>query len=408
MHHVPVRATAAVPLETGLPNRSSASPRTIVRSIAPLLVAGLLGAGCKDNPKNAQASTAPRAEVSFIEVATAPVEQHREVPGRTTPFRVAEVRARVNGIVLKRLFEEGADVKEGQPLFRIDALPYQAALDSATATLARAQANAETLGQQAERYGALIGRGAVSKQEYDNAAGAQKVATAEVAAAKAAVQTARINLGYTNVTSPIAGRIGRAAVTEGAYVQQAQATLMATVQQLDPIYVDLTQSSVEVRQLQRQLETGEIVRSGEGAKVTLMLEDQSVYPESGTLQFSDASVDPSTGSITLRALFPNPKKELLPGMFVRARLEVGTTPDALLVPQSALRRDPQGEASVFVIGAEDKVELRPVEAPQVVGNQWRVTKGLRVGERVIVEGLQKVRPGSPVTAVPAAPKPQGP
>ena len=403
MNHVPERLAGGPP-QTGLSTRSAAfgwaAPRSAFRWVLPVMALGLL-TGCKGKDTPGIARAPERAEVGVVEVAAEPVAQHREVPGRTTPFRVAEVRARVNGIVLERAFKEGADVAQGQTLFRIDPQPYQATLDSAAATLARAQANQETTGQQAERYTALISRGAVSKQEHDNALGAQKVAAADVAAGKAAVQAARINLGYTKVTSPISGRIGRAEVTEGAYVQAGQATLMATVQQLDPIYVDLTQSSAELLHLRRQLESGEIVRSGEGAKVSLLLEDGTVYSEAGTLQFSDVTVEPSTGSITLRALFPNPNKQLLPGMFVRARLEVGTTPDALLVPQAALRRDAQGKASVLVVGAEDKVEARPVEAPQIVGNKWRVTKGLRVGERVIVEGVQKARPGSPVTVVPA-------
>lgn len=406
MNHVPERS-AGEPTQPALSIKSGAldraAPRSVFRWGVPMMALGLL-AGCKGKDTPGIGRAPERAEVGVIEVAAEPVAHQREVPGRTTPFRVAEVRARVNGIVLERAFKEGADVAQGQTLFRIDAQPYQATLDSAAATLARAQANMETTGQQAERYSTLIGRGAVSKQEHDNALGAQKVAAADVAAGKAAVQAARINLGDTKVTSPIAGRIGRAEVSEGAYVQAGQATLMATVQQLDPMYVDLTQSSAELLHLRRQLESGEIVRSGEGAKVSLLLEDGTVYSEAGTLQFSDVTVDPTTGSITLRALFPNPQKQLLPGMFVRARLEVGTTPDALLVPQAALRRDAKGNASVLVVGAEDKVEARPVEAPQMVGNKWRVTTGLRVGERVIVEGIQKARPGSPVTVVPAGTK----
>jgi membrane fusion protein (multidrug efflux system) len=366
---------------------------------APALIISL-SAGCKAAPTIAPAPD--KVEVGVVTLAAESIEQQRELPGRTAPFRVAEVRARVNGIVLGRLFKEGDEVKEGQPLYRIDPLAYQAALNSALATLARAQASAETSHQQADRSAKMLETGVASQQSYDTAAGAYKVAMADVAAGKAAVQTARINLGYTNVVAPIAGRIGRSDVTEGAYVQQSQATLMATVQQLDPIYVDLTQPSTELLRLKRQLESGQLVRSGDGAKVRLLLEDDTVYGEAGTLQFSDVTVNPSTGSITVRALFPNPKKELLPGMFVRAKLEDGTTPDALLVPQVAVRRDPQGKASVLVVGADNKVETRPVEAPQAIGDKWRVSEGLSVGDRVIVEGLQKVRPGSVVTTVPAA------
>lgn len=339
----------------------------------------------------------------MITLAPEPVTLLRELPGRTSPYRVAEVRARVNGIVLKRLFEEGTDVRQGQPLFEIDPLPYQAALASAEATLARAVAAEQSRRLLAGRYTELLESKAVSQQEFDDADAAFKAATADVAAGKAAVQAARIDLGYTRVASPIAGRIGRSEVTEGAYVQQGQATLMATVQQLDPIYVDLTQSSAEALKLQRQLESGELVGAGDGAKVRLVLEDGTVYPEVGTLQFSGVTVNPGTGSITLRALFPNPKKELLPGMFVRARLEEGTTPEALLVPQVALRRDSQGNASVMVVGKDGEVEVKAVEAPRAVGNRWQVTRGLAAGDRVIVEGLQKIRPGIQVEAIDAAP-----
>lgn len=365
----------------------------------PILLLGAL-AGCKSE----QASAPPRAEVEVGVVTVEPssITLHRELPGRTTPFRVAEVRARVNGIVQKRLFEEGSDVQQGQVLFQIDPEPYRAALDSAKAALARAQAGLESARLLEERYEDLLKDNAVSQQEYDNASAAAKVARAEVEAARAAVRTAEINLGYTRVSSPIAGRIGRAEVTEGAYAQQAQATLLAVVQQLDPIYVDLTQSTTELMQLRRQLEEGALRRSGEGAKVRLLLEDGSLYPHEGTLQFSDVTVNPSTGSVQLRALVPNPDGRLLPGMFVRAQLEEGTRDNALLVPQIALRRDAQGQASVLVVGADGTVELRPVQAPRAIGNKWLVTEGLVPGEQIVVEGLQKVRPGSKVTAVPAA------
>jgi membrane fusion protein (multidrug efflux system) len=358
-----------------------------------------LHAGC--GAKDASGPAAQPIEVGVVTVEPSSITLHRELPGRTTPFRVAEVRARVNGIVVERLFEEGSDVKRGQILFRIDPEPYRAALDSAKASLARAEASAESARLLESRYADLLKDNAVSQQEYDNAAAAAKAALAEVAAGKAAVRAAEINLGYTRVTSPIDGRIGKAEVTEGAYVQQAQATLMATVQQLDPIYVDLTQSTTELMRLRKQLEEGSLVRSGDGAKVRILLEDGTLYPHEGSLQFSDVTVNPSTGSVTIRALVPNPDGRLLPGMFVRAQLEEGTREDAILVPQIALRRDAQGRASVFVVGADGKVELRPVEAPRAVGNKWLVTEGLAPGERIVVEGLQKVRPGSTVTAVPA-------
>jgi membrane fusion protein (multidrug efflux system) len=320
-------------------------------------------------------------EVGVVTLEHEQVALHRELPGRTSPFRVAEVRARVDGIVLERLFEEGSDVKRGQLLYRVDPKPYQAALASAKASLARAQANVQASKVLAERYGSLLADRAVSQQEHDNAAASYQAALADVAAGKAAVQAAEIDLGYTRVTSPIDGRIGRSAVTEGAYVQRGQATLLATVQ---------------------QLASGQLVRSGEGAKVRLLLEDGTTYDQEGTLQFSDVTVNPSTGSITLRALVPNPGGRLLPGMFVRAQLEEGTRPEALLIPQTALRRDAQGRATVWVVGAGEKVEVRRVEAPRAIGDKGLITEGLVPGDRVIVEGLQKVRPGSEVAAVTAA------
>lgn len=356
-------------------------------------------AGCGSG--KSQGPAPQLVEVGVITVEPTSITLHRELPGRTSPFRVAEVRARVNGIVQKRLFEEGSDVKAGQVLFLIDPEPYQAALESAKAALARAQASAESARLLEERYQELLKDNAVSQQEYDNAAAAAKAAKAEVAAARAAVRTAEINLGYTRVTSPIAGRIGRAEVTEGAYVQAAQATLMAVVQQLDPIYVDLTQSTTELMRLRRQLVEGLLVRSGEGAKVRILLEDGTVYPHEGELQFSDVTVNPTTGSVTVRALVPNPDGVLLPGMFVRAQLEEGTREGAILVPQLALRRDAQGKASVFVVGADGKVEVRPVQASRAVGDRWLVTSGLQPGDQVVVEGLQRVRPGMTVKAVPA-------
>ncbi len=372
---------------------------TGVRSPACAAGVGVLAlcllAGCKEAPAAPSAPNKP-VEVGVITVAPEAVTLTRELPGRTSPLRIAEVRARVDGIVLERAFEEGSDVKKGQSLFRIDPLPYQAALDRAEAALSSAEARVESSRLLAERYEQLLADRAVSKQEHDNAVAAHKVAAADVAGNKAAVTSARINLGYTRVTSPISGRIGRSEVTEGGFVRQAEGTLMATVQQLDPIYVDVTQPSAEVLRLQRELESGALVRSGEGAKVRLVLEDGTAYSELGTLQFSDVTVNPTTGSITLRAIFPNPDRKLLPGMFVRAQLEEGTRPGALLVPQIAVRRDAQGKASVMVVGAGEKVEVRPVVAPRAVGDKWLVTEGLSAGDKVIVEGLQKVRPGSVV------------
>jgi membrane fusion protein (multidrug efflux system) len=341
-------------------------------------------------------------EVGVVTITPAPLALTRELPGRTSAFRVAEVRARVNGIVQKRLFVEGSDVKEGQPLFRIDPAPYEAALDGAKAALARAEATLANARLQAQRNADLIKNNVVSQQDYDNAMAALKTAEADVSASRAAEQVARINFGYTTVAAPVTGRIGRSAVTEGAYVQAAQATLLATVQQIDPLYVDLTQSADEVLKLRRDLESGRIHGAGKGqARVGLVTDEGREYAQPGTLQFTDVTVDPGTGSITLRALFPNPKGELLPGMFVRARLEEGVSPQALLVPQVGVTRDQKGMPVAMVVNAEKKVERRLLVTDRAVGNAWLVSEGIRPGDQVIVEGLQKVRPGTLVNPVPA-------
>jgi membrane fusion protein (multidrug efflux system) len=343
-------------------------------------------------------------EVGVVTLATQPVTLTKELPGRTSAFRVAEVRARVNGIVQKRLFTEGADVKAGQVLFRIDPGPYQAALDSAQAQVARAEAMVQQAKSLAERYTKLIETNAVSRQEYDDALVKVKTAEADVAAARAAVKSARINLDYTVVTAPLAGRIGRAEVTEGAYVQASTATLLATVQQLDKVYVDLTWSSVEALKMRRAVESGALQGQGGQAAVTIVLEDGRDYETPGTLQFADVSVDETAGSIALRAIVPNPKKELLPGMFVRARLDEGTSPAAILVPQKAVTRDQGGRPTALVVGADGKVERRTLVTDRSVGDSWLVTDGVAAGDRVIVDGLQRARPGQPVTAVPAKPR----
>jgi membrane fusion protein (multidrug efflux system) len=376
-------------------------PAFALRSAAPSLLLAALALACSRQPAGPPGQAAP-VEVGVVTVTPTAVTLTRELPGRTSAFRVAEVRARVNGIVLKRLFTEGSDVKEGQKLFLIDPAPYQAALDGAKAALARAEANVANARLQAERYADLVKDKAVSRQEYENATAALKTADADVAAARAAEQAARINLGYTTVTSPVSGRIGRSAVTEGAYVQAGQATLLATVQQLDPVYVDVTQSTSEVMKLRRDLESGKLQSAGQGkAKVRLVTEDGREYGPEGTLQFADVTVDPSTGSIALRALFPNPKGELLPGMFVRARLDEGVNPQALLVPQPGVTRDQKGLPTALVVTAEKKVERRQLVTDRAVGDAWLVTAGVKPGEQVIVEGLQKVRPGASVNPVPA-------
>ena len=283
------------------------------------------------------------AEVGVFEVVAKPVTLSRELPGRLSPFRVAEVRARVNGIVLKRLFTEGSDVKAGQVLFKIDPEPYQATLEAARAQQMRAEATVESAKSQAERFAKLVETNAVSRQEYEDAQAKLKTATADVAATRAAVKAAQINIGYTSVEAPIAGRIGRSDVTEGAYVQQSGATLMATVQQLDPVFVDMTWSAVERMRLRQAIETGALQTIDGKAKVAIVLEDGREYDQPGALQFADVTVDQGTGSVTLRALVPNPKGQLLPGMFVRARIDEGTLPNALLVPQRAVTREMSGD-----------------------------------------------------------------
>jgi membrane fusion protein (multidrug efflux system) len=317
---------------------------------------------------------------------------------------VAQVRARVDGIVRTRDFKEGSDVKSGQRLYQIDPAPYVAALNSATASLQKAEANLASTTAQAERYKVLVAANAVSKQDFDNAVSMQWQAAADVATGKAAVALAQINLGYTNVVSPIVGRIGLSLVTQGAYVQASTATMMTTVQQIDPIYVDVTQSSVEGLQLRRDIASGQLTVNGPNqAKVTLLMEDGSEYPESGKLQFTDITVDPSTGSVTVRAIFPNPKFVLLPGMFVRARIEEGIKDNAYLVPQVGVTHDAKGQATTMVVGPDNKVAARTLTVAGTRKSDWIVESGLNDGDRVIVAGVQRVKPGAMVQAVEAPP-----
>src|SRR5882724_11407632 len=367
--------------------------------IAPALAAMVL-AGCGAAKPATMAPQPPQVSVVTVHRGSVPISI--ELPGRTSAYLVAQVRARVDGIVQKREFKEGADVKAGQRLYQIDPAPYRAAPDSALAALQKAQANLAAMNAQAERYKILIGGNGVSKQEYDNAIAAQAQAAADVASSTAAVQTARINLGYTDVVSPITGRIGVSLVTPGAYVQASAATLMTTVQQMDPIYVDLNQSSVQGLQLRRDVASGRVkVDGSDSAKVALFLEDGTQYPLAGTLQFTDITVDPSTGSVTVRAVFPNPGHVLLPGMFVRARMEQGVDDTAMLVPQVGVTHNSQGQATALVVGPDNKVASRIIEATRTLGDQWVVQGGLNEGERVIVAGVQKAQPGILVRAVEA-------
>jgi membrane fusion protein (multidrug efflux system) len=347
-------------------------------------------------------------EVGVVTVQPSSVPVNTELPGRTTAFLVAQVRARVDGIVLRREFTEGGMVKAGQRLYKIDPAPYIAQLNSAKATLAKAQANLVSVTAQANRYKVLVAANAVSKQDYDNAVASEGQAAADVASGKAAVDTAQINLGYTDVVSPVTGQVGISQVTPGAYVQASAATLMSTVQQLDPMYVDLTQSSLDGLKLRREVQEGRLKTSGPAAaKVTLILEDGRTYSEKGKLQFSDVTVDQGTGSVTVRALFNNRDGVLLPGMFVRARIEEGTNDDAILVPQVGITHDQKGTPTALVVGPDNKVVLRQLVTSATYGQNWVVDSGLNAGDRVIVQGTDKVRPGMAVKAVaaqlPAAP-----
>ena len=364
-----------------------------------LSTTGMLS-GCGDKPAAGPAAGAPPpAEVAVVTIAPTRLALTTELPGRLEASRVAQVRARVPGIVLKRTFEEGSNVKAGQVLFRIDPASLQATFSSTQASVAKAEANVAQAALKVQRYKPLVETNAISKQEYDDALTAQKQASADLATARATRQSAGLSLGYATVTAPIAGRIGRAQVTEGALVGQGEATPMATVQQVDPIYVNLTQSSTEVLQLRRALSSGKLQAAGDNAaRVTLVTEDGQAYPQSGRLLFSDLSVDESSGAVTLRAAFPNPGRMLLPGMYVRARLEQAVNEAALTVPQQAIQRTTDG-ASVMVVGADNKVVARPIKADASQGNLAIVTSGLKPGERVIVEGLQKAKPGATVKAV---------
>lgn len=365
-------------------------------AIVLMLSGGLALTGCDDKQEQQQAPQAP--EVGVVTLKSEPLQITTDLPGRTSAYRIAEVRPQVSGIILKRNFTEGSDIEAGVSLYQIDPATYQATYESAKGDLARAQAAANIAQVTLKRYQRLIGTKYISQQDFDNAQAEAQQANAAVVAAKAAVETARINLAYTKVTSPISGRIGKSNVTEGALVQNGQTTALATVQQLDPIYVDVTQSSNDFLRLKQELANGSLQQENGKAKVELLTQDGQKFPQQGTLEFSDVTVDQTTGSITLRAIFPNPDRTLLPGMFVRARLEEGVNPNAILVPQQGVARTPRGDATVMVVGAGDKVEVRPVTTAQAIGDKWLVTDGVKAGDRVIITGLQKVRPGAQVKA----------
>ena len=369
-------------------------PRALTRAVLCMLLSLMLLA-CEEGGKGTPGSSGPR------EVVIIKLEPRREVyttalAGRIASFQVAEVRPQVGGILQQRLFTEGADVKAGQALYQIDPATYEAALDSAQAALMKAEANVTPARLKAERFRELLAIKAVSKQEYDDAQAAFKQAEADVAVNRAAVKTARINLEYTKVRSPISGRIGKSAFTPGALVTANQAQALTSVRQLDPVYVDITQSSQDLLRLRAQFTNGELRSAAEEAPVRLKLENGAMYPHEGRLQFTDVSVDESTGMVSLRALFPNPEHILLPGMYVRAVIAEGVDENALLVPQRALRRDPKGQASVLLVDGGGKVDVRLVDVGRTVGDSWQVLSGLKPGDRVIVEGGQNVRPGMSV------------
>ena len=375
------------------------------------LPAALLVWGCDSKPGNAAAPASgppggapPPPEVGVVVATPRAVGLTTELPGRLEASRVAQVRARAAGIVQKRLFVEGSDVKVGQALFQIDSSPYRAAAASAQAALARAQANLTQAAAQAERYKPLLEANAISKQDFVNAVAAQKAAEADVASGKAAVQVAQINLGYASVTSPISGRIGRALVTEGALVGQGEATPLAVVQQVNPMYVNFTQSTTEVLRLRKALDAGQLAKApgAQAASVRVVLEDGSEYAQPGKLLFSDLTVDATSGQITLRAELPNAGGLLLPGMYVRVRIEQAQVSEGITLPQQAVTRTSQGD-SVMVVAPDGKVAPRPVKVGTAQGGQWVVLDGLKAGEQVMVDGFQKLRGPGPVKAVPWQP-----
>lgn len=382
---------------------------TLALLLAVMAGGALTGCGEQAGPTQGQM---PPTAVDVVTLGASTVTLDTELTGRTSALRIAEVRPQVSGILKKRLFTEGSDVKAGDLLYQIDPSLYEAEVASARANVAKAQANERTAQLKAKRYESLLKVKSISSQDYDDALAGWKQAQAEVMAAKAAQRTAEINLGYTRITAPISGRISSSAVTEGALVTAQQATALTTIQQLDPMYVDVRQSTADLLRLKQLAAAGKLkTDERDGAPVNFTLEDGNVYPEAGSLQFSDVSVDETTGMVTLRVVVPNPHNLLMPGMFMRATLQEGQRQDALLVPQVAVSRTPRGGASVMVVTADNKVEAREVQVSRMVGSNWLVESGLEAGEKVIVAGLQKVKPGAEVNpseakaaVTPAAPQ----
>jgi membrane fusion protein (multidrug efflux system) len=370
--------------------------------VAVLVLGGLILVGCEH--KQPPRSVIP--EVAIVTVSPERVVLTTELPGRTCAYLVAEVRPQVSGIIQKRLFEEGSDVRVGSVLYQIDPAPYQAAYSNAVAALSKSEANLPPVRLKAERYKELIAKKAISQQDFDNAEAALKQAEADIESSKATVEFARINLAYTRITAPISGRIGKSNVTVGALVSAGgstqQPTALTTIQQLDPIYVDVSQSTNELLSLRRRMEEGRLHHNGKDqSKVRLLLDDGTTYPLEGTLKFRDVTVDSTTGAVTLRVIVPNPKGLLLPGMFLRAVVQEGINKDGILIPQQAVSRDPMGNPVTLIVDGDGKVAQRMLTLDRAIGNRWLVTSGLAPGERVIVEGIQKVRPGVTVKVVPS-------
>lgn len=363
-----------------------------------LLLGGFLLDGCD---RQQQSASSPVPEVATVTVQPERLVLTTELPGRTSPYLVSEIRPQVNGIIQKRLFTEGSDVKADHVLYQIDPAPFQATLDSAKAALAKSEANLPVTRLRFERYKQLLEEKAVSQQDYDDRDAALKQAEADIEYCKAAVETARINLGYTRVTAPISGRVGKSNVTDGALVTAYQALPLATIQQLDPIYVDVPQSTSDLLRLKSRLEDNRLHQNGTNQDtVKAILENDREYPSKGSLQFRDITVDPTTGSVVLRAVFPNPEGVLLPGMFVRAVIIEGTNEQAILIPQQAVSRDPKGNPVTLIIDAEGKIQQRKLTLDRAIADKWLVSSGLSSGDRVVVEGIQRVRPGVSAKAVP--------
>ncbi|MDO5542561.1 MAG: efflux RND transporter periplasmic adaptor subunit [Acinetobacter sp.] len=371
------------------------------------LATSLALVGCSKDPKDAQQAGAaqqmPPTEVGVLVAQPQSVEQSVELSGRTTAFEISEVRPQTSGVVLKRLFTEGSYVREGQALYEIDSRTNRASLDSSRAALTRQQAQLNVLRIKEGRYRQLVGSNAISKQEYDDIVAQVKLAEADVAATQAEVRNAEINLGYSTVRAPISGQTNRSTVTAGALVTASQAEPLVTIQRLDPIYVDINQSSAKLLRLRQQLSQGSL-NSSNNTKVKLKLEDGSYYPVEGRLAFSDASVNPETGTVTLRAVFPNSNHLLLPGMFATAQIVQGVIPNAILIPQAAISRTPTGQAMAMIVNAKGIVEPRPVTTVGTQGSNWIVTEGLQTGDKVIVEGIAKVKPEQQVVAKPYQPQ----